>query len=123
VVRAHRHLGHHLVVTDDRLTAALAALPDPNLEVLRELADQAHGRTAGLLAAIEHASDWEWHRRRGVDFEMLPLGEAIDEGDLDAALGMAVAFHGSIADRFIDPATVRELLVAIVESLTRGTRH
>ena len=44
------------------------------------------------------------------------LGEAIDEGDLDAALGLAVAFHGSIADRFVDPETVRELLVAIVEN-------
>ena len=110
-------------VGSDRLTAALAALRDPDLEVLRQLADEAHGPTAGLLAAIEHASDWEWHRRRGVDFEMLPLGEAIDEGDLDAALGMAVAFHGSIADRFTDPATVRELLVAIVGVLTEQDGH
>jgi hypothetical protein len=96
------------------LTSALAALSDADLEVLRELADEARGPTAGLLAAIEHAADWEYHRRGGIDFEMLPLGEAIDEGDLDAALGMAVAFHGSIADRFNHPATVRAVLVAIV---------
>ena len=107
----------------DRLTAALAALSDSDLERLRELADEARGRTAGLLAAISHAADWEYHRRGGIDFDMLPLGDAIDEGDLDAALGMAVAFHGSIADRFTDPATVRELLVAIVGVLTEQDGH
>ena len=53
---------------------------------------------------------------------MLPLGEAIDEGDLDAALGLAVAFHASIADRFDHPAQVREVIVAIVGVLT-GTHR
>ena len=110
-------------MASDRLTDALAALRDSDLDLLRQLADEAHGPTAGLLAAIKHAADWEYHRRGGIDFEMLPLGDAIDEGDLDAALGMAVAFHASIADRFNDPPAVRALLVAIVESLTRGTRH
>ena len=47
---------------------------------------------------------------------MLPLGEAIDEGDLDTALGLAISYRGSIADRFVDPEAVREPLVAIVES-------
>ena len=105
----------------DRLTAVLASLCDADLEVLRELADGAHGHPAGLLAAITHAADWELRRRGGIDFEMLPLGEAISEGDLDAALGLAVAFHASIADRFQHPAQVREVLVAIVRVLT-GTQ-
>ena len=103
------------------LTAALAALFDADLVQLQLLADDAHGQTAGLLAAISHAADWEFHRRGAVNFEMLPLGEAIDEGDLDAALGLAVAFHASIADRFRHPAEVREVIVAIVGVLT-GTR-
>jgi len=47
---------------------------------------------------------------------MLPLGEAIDEGDLDTALGLAIPFRSSIADRFVNPETVRELLVAVGES-------
>jgi hypothetical protein len=102
----------------DRLSAALVALCDADLAQLRSLADDAHGQTAGLLAAISHAADWEFHRRGGVDFEMLPLGEAIDEGDLDAALGLAVAFHASIADRFQAPQVVREVIVAIVGVLT-----
>lgn len=102
----------------DRLTAALASLSDDDLAVLRKLADDAHGRTAGLLAAITRAADWEFRRRGGIDFEMLPLGEAIGEGDLDAALGLAVAFHASIADRFQHPALVREMFVGVVETIS-----
>jgi len=52
---------------------------------------------------------------------MLPLGDAIDEGDLDAALGLAVAFHSSVADRFQAPQVVREVIIAIVGVLT-GTQ-
>ena len=100
------------------IAPALAALSDNDLAGLRELADDAHGNAAGLVAAISHAADWEFHRRGGIDFEMLPLGEAIDEGDLDAALGHAVAFHASIADRFQDAPKVREVIVAIVGVLT-----
>jgi len=105
----------------DRLTDALAAPPSAGLGVLRELADDATGPTAGLLAAISDTADWEHHRRSGIDFDMLPLGEAIDEGDFDAAFALAVALHASIADRFQHPAQVREATVAIVESLT-GTQ-
>ena len=59
------------------ITAALAALSDGDLAQLRSLADDAHGQSAGLLAAISHAADWEFHRRGGLDFEMLPLGDAL----------------------------------------------
>jgi len=103
------------------ITAALAELSDADLAQLRSLADDAHGQTAGLLAAISHTADWEFHRRGGIDFEMLPLGDAIDEGDLDAALGLAVAFHSSVADRFQAPQVVREVIIAIGGVLT-GTQ-
>ena len=106
----------------DHLASALAAISEADLAQLRALADEAHGPAAGLLAAISHAADWEFHRRGGIEFEMLPLGEAIDEGDLDAALGHAVAFHASIADRFQDVPKVREMIVAIVGVLT-GTQQ
>ena len=105
----------------DRLTAVLASLCDADLEVLRELAGEARGHPAGLLAAITHAADWECRRRSGINFEMLPLGEAISEGDLDAALGLAVAFHASIADRFKHPVLVRETIVRVVETIS-GTQ-
>ena len=101
----------------DRLTTALAALSDRDLEALRELAP-ARGRVAGLLAAITHAADWESRRRDGIDFDLLPLGEAIPEGDLDTALGLAAAFHASIADRFEHPALVRQVIVGVVETIT-----
>jgi hypothetical protein len=102
----------------DRLTAALASLCDADLSALRGLADEADGRPAGLLAAITHAADWEFRRRRGIDCEVLPLGDAISEGDLDAALGLAIAFHASIADRFQHPAPVREVIVGVVETIS-----
>jgi hypothetical protein len=41
---------------DRHLTDALAALSDADLARLRSVADDAHGQTAGLLAAISHAS-------------------------------------------------------------------
>jgi hypothetical protein len=85
---------------DQRLTDARAAQSSADVEVLGALADEANGQTAGLLAAISHAADWEFHRRGGIDFEMLPLGEAIDEGDLDAALGLSVTYRALNADRF-----------------------
>lgn len=108
----------------DRLAATLAALSDNDLEVLREFANVPHRRPAGLVAAITHAAHWEARRRDGIDFELLPLGEAIGEGDLDAALGLAVAFHASIADRFEHPARVREMIVGVVETIcgTHGAR-
>jgi hypothetical protein len=46
--------------------------------VLRELADDPTRPTDSLPAAISHAADWEHHRRGGIDFDMLPLDEAID---------------------------------------------
>lgn len=101
----------------DRLTATLASLSDRDLGTLRELANAAHGRPAGLLAAITRAVDWELRRRGGIDFDLLPLGEAIGEGDLDAALGLAVAFHASIADRFEHPARMRDMFVGVVETI------
>jgi hypothetical protein len=102
----------------DRLTAALAALSDRDLEVLRELASVTQRPLAGLLAAVTHTADWEARRRDGIDFGLLPLGEAISEGDLDAALGLAIAFHESIADRFEHPGLVREMIVGVVETIT-----
>jgi len=102
----------------DRLTATLAALSDRDLEALRELAGPARGRVAGLLAAITHAADWESRRRDGIEFELPPLGEAIPEGDLDTALGLAAAYHASIADRFEHPALVRQVIVGVVETIT-----
>jgi hypothetical protein len=109
---------HHRGVARNRLAAVLASLCEADLNALRELAGEARGHPAGLLAAITHAADWEFHRCGGIDIEMPPLGEPISEGDLDAALGLAVAFHASIADRFKHPALVREMIVGVVETMS-----
>jgi hypothetical protein len=108
---------HHRGMSAEHLTATLAALSDRDLEILRELANVADRRPAGLLAAITRAADWEARRRDGMACELLPLGEAISDGDLDAALGLAVAFHASIAGRFEQPARVRAMIVGVVETI------
>ena len=103
----------------DRLTAACMALCDADLTVLRELAHEAHGQTAGLLAAISHAADWEFHLRGGIDFEMLPLVRAINPADLDAALALAAG----LADRLRDVPGIRALIAAVVAEITEGQRR
>jgi len=54
---------------------------------------------------------------------MLPHGDAIDEGDLDAAPGLAVAFHSSIAAGFQAPEEARRVIVGIVERITGTERQ
>lgn len=102
------------------LNVTLAAFSDGDLVRLRELADDATGPTAGLLAAISHAADHELHRRSGVDFDRLPLTQAIADADLDAALALTVA----LADRLGDVPGIRALLGAVVAEITEAhQRH
>lgn len=103
----------------DPLTAALAALADDDLVRLRELADDAKGSTAGLLAALAHAADHELHRRSGIDFERLPLVQAIDPADLDASLALAAG----VADRLGDVPGIRALIAADVAEVTATQRR
>jgi len=70
-------------------------------------------KTRGILGQPQHPTS-----RVGT---CVSFTKAIDEVDLDAAHGLAVAFHASIADRFHAPEQVREVIVAIVGVLT-GTR-
>jgi hypothetical protein len=103
----------------DRLTAALVALSDDDLRLLRELADDAMGPNSGILAAISHAADWELHRRGGIDFERLPLVQAIDPADLDAALTLGAG----LADRLGDVPSICALVAAVVAEITDEQRR
>ena len=103
----------------NHLHTGLAALSDADLAKLRSLADDAAGPTVGLLAALSHAADHELHQRSGIDFERLPMAQAIDPADLDAALALAAG----LADRLHDTPAVRALIAAVVAEITEDQRR
>src|SRR5688572_29088970 len=70
----------------DAIAAALRQLTDSDLERLRAAADASPNVVPGLLAYLDHAGDWEQHRRRGVDFELQAPMAAIDDSENQAAL-------------------------------------
>jgi hypothetical protein len=55
----------------DRIALALAQLSDDDLRRLRASAKDSSD-VLRLLAFIDHAADWEQHRRRDVNFERRP---------------------------------------------------
>ncbi len=76
--------------------AALSVLDGGELQGLIAAANRVPHAPPGLLAWIEHAADWETHRRAGTDFPLLPPDAAIDPSE-DAA---AIAAVGVLRDTF-----------------------
>ena len=64
------------MVDADRIALALAELSDDDLRRLRASASDSPDVVPGLLAYIDHAADWEQHRRRDVSFERQPPANA-----------------------------------------------
>jgi hypothetical protein len=71
--------------TDD-IAAALGRFTDDDLERLRAAADSSPDMVPGLLHYLDHAGDWEQHRRLGVDFKLQAPIAALEESESDAAL-------------------------------------
>ncbi len=71
----------------------------------------------GLLAYLDHAADWEQHRRRGVDFPLQPPANALGDDERDPAL-LALAV---LADEFRESGhdAVVALFDAIAGAVTR----
>ena len=78
------------------VVAALAELEDGELAALMEAANNVPQIAPGLLAWIEHAADWEQHRRTGTDFPFQPPAAAIppEEGavSIDATVIIRAQF-------------------------------
>ena len=53
---------------------------------LRAAADTSPDVVPGLLAYLDHAGDWEQHRRRGVDFKLQGPRAALEDSEIEAAL-------------------------------------
>ena len=73
----------------------------------------------GFLARLEHAVDWEQHRRNGLDFPLQPPEAAIPPAEDAVSIAAAMAMRGSFAQ---DSSTVLALFDALVELLTGGAR-
>ena len=80
----------------DAIALALAALSDDDLARLRAAADASPAVVPGLLAYLDHAADWEQHRRRGVEYLLQPPANALGDDERHRAL-LALAV---LADKF-----------------------
>lgn len=101
--------------------AALAELSDGELHALIATANGGPQTAPGLLAWIEHAADWELHRRAGRDYALQPPAAAIDPEEDAASLAAAAMLR----DRFAhDAPAVAALFEAIVRAMTGvASRH
>lgn len=73
----------------DRLAdiiAALAAIPDRELQALRGAIAGVPALVPGLFAWLESATDWEVNRRGGFHYELLGPHSAIDDTECASSL-------------------------------------
>ena len=73
------------------IRAALAKLAVDDVEVLFAISRLQPAPSPALLAWVEHAADWEMQRRKGFDFRLAPVDEAIDPSENSAAIDSAIA--------------------------------
>ena len=79
------------------IRAALAKLALDDVEVLFAISHLQPAASPALLAWIEHAADWELQRRKGFDFRLAPVDEAIDASENAVATAAAIALHDEFA--------------------------
>ena len=107
---------------DADLTAIKAALAEVSDTELAALITATYGvpQTApGLMAWIEHASDWEQHRRRDFDFPLQPPEAAIDPSEDELNINAAIVLRDQFAE---DSTAALAFFDALVELLTGAGR-
>ena len=107
---------------DTDLTAVKAALTNISDTELAALITATYGapQTApGLLAWIEHACDWEEHRRRDFDYTLKPPEAGIDASEDEISINAAIVLRDQFAQ---DSPAVLAFFDALVELLTGGGR-
>jgi hypothetical protein len=73
------------------IRAVLAELEADDLDLLHATSATPFAPSTALMSWIEHAWDWETMRRRGYDFALAPLEDAIRPPEIAAALKGAKA--------------------------------
>jgi len=107
---------------DTDLTAIKVTLRDISDTELAALITATYGvpQTApGLLAWVEHACDWEEHRRRDFDFTLQPPEAGIDPSEDAVSIAAAIVLRDQFAH---DSPAVLAFFDALVELLTGGGR-
>jgi hypothetical protein len=111
------------VAVDTDLTAIKAALAEVSDTELGALIAATYGvpQTApGLMAWIEHACDWEEHRRRDFDFTLQPPEAGIDPSEDEASINAAFVLRDQFAQ---DSPAVRAFFDALGELRRGGSHH
>jgi hypothetical protein len=102
------------------IATALAQLTDDDLERLRAAADSTPDIVPGLLAYLDHAGDWEQHRRRGVDFKLQGPMAALEDDQTEAALAALAVLSARF--RASGQTNASALFDAIAETMRRSAR-
>lgn len=101
------------------VVTALADLDDGELAALIDATNEVPQTAPGLLAWIEHAADWERHRRAGADFPLQPPEAAIPPEEGAVSIDAAAIIRAQFAqDGPVDARAVVRLFDAIVGLLT-----
>lgn len=106
------------------VVAALAQLNDGELAALIDATNGVPQVAPGLLAWVEHACDWEQHRRRGHDFPLQPPDAAIDPSEDAVSIAAAVIIRAQFAqDDRAEARGVAVLFDAMIGVLSGGERR
>ena len=100
---------------------ALAGLTDIELHALVTASDEAPRVAYGLLVWIEGACDWEFNRRVGRDYDLLPPEAAIDPSEDAISIEATNAMRASFAAGDMAPAVLK-FFDALAVLLTGGGR-
>ena len=104
-----------------RVVAALEALTDAELRALKKACNDARQIAPDLLVWLEVACDWEWNRRLGSYYKLLPPKATIhptkDEMSIAAVQAMRATFAASGSAP--DVLRVFDSLLALVDGHER----
>ncbi len=99
------------------LTAALAAVPDQDLQLLRTVVNGDAPIVTSLSRWLNAAADWEINRRAGAGFDLPDPRNAIGDGETEISLvALAILFS-----RFRRVAPVAHFLDTTATLLCAGT--
>jgi hypothetical protein len=106
------------------IVAALGDLDEGELAALIGATNVVSQTAPGLLAWLDHAADWERHRRAGMDFPLQPPEAAIPPEEDSVSIDAAVIIRATFAqDERVEARGVLVLFDAMIGVLSGGERR